>query len=140
VAVLVDTGPLLALADADDPHHQAVSQWIEETLEVLLVPVTVLPEADYLLASRLGADVALAMLRSVAAGELQLEPLTAADLERAIALIAQYADSNIGFVDASIAAIAERLRVTRILTLDHRHFRLLRPRHCDAFELLPSAI
>jgi hypothetical protein len=34
--------------------------------------------------------------------------------------------------------MAERLNVRRILTLDRRHFELIRPRHCPAFELLPS--
>lgn len=49
----------------------------------------------------------------------------------------QYADANLDFVDAIIAAIAERLNITRILTLDQRDFRLIRPHHCEAFDILP---
>jgi predicted nucleic acid-binding protein len=49
----------------------------------------------------------------------------------------QYADSDIGFVDASIVAVAERLNVRKIVTLDRRHFGLIRPRHCEAFAILP---
>jgi predicted nucleic acid-binding protein len=41
------------------------------------------------------------------------------------------------FVDAIIVAIAERLNITRVLTLDVRDFRMFSPRHCAAFELLP---
>jgi predicted nucleic acid-binding protein len=111
--------------------------FVENTREALLVPVTVLPEADYMLTKRLGPWAARAMLRSVAADELRLEPLTAADLSRSLELMDTYADSTIGLVDASIVAIAERLGVTRILTLDRRHFRMFRPRHCAAFELVP---
>jgi len=48
----------------------------------------------------------------------------------------QYTDSVLGLVDASIIALAERLRITRVLTLDQRHFRFVRPRHCAAFEVV----
>lgn len=48
-----------------------------------------------------------------------------------------YADSNIGFVDSAIIALAERLNSTRIVTLDRRHFTFVRPRHCAHFDLLP---
>ena len=136
MATLVDTSALLALADRHQLQHPAVLA-LAGTEQALLLPVTVLLEADYLLGTRLGVHAALAIMKSVAAGEFQLEQLTLADLHRCIELMAQYADSNIGLVDASIVAIAERLRVTRILTLDHRHFRMFRPRHCPAFELLP---
>jgi uncharacterized protein len=128
---------VVALADTGSPEHQAVLAYAAATPEVLLVPVTVLPEADYLSATRLGVRVELAMLRSIATGELHLEAWTAADLARTIELVEQYADSDIGLVDASIVAIAERLRIPRILTLDHRHFRMFRPKHCPAFELVP---
>ena len=49
----------------------------------------------------------------------------------------QYADSNIGFVDASIVAVAERLDIRKVLTLDRRHFGVIRPRHCPALDILP---
>jgi len=134
---LVDTSGLLALVDADDRQHHAVRSFVEATPEALLVPMTVLPKADCLIGARLGVRIELAVLRAIAVGELGFETLTREDLERCIDLIQQYADSDIGFVDASIVAIAERLRVTRVLTLDHRHFRMFRPRHCPAFDLVP---
>jgi uncharacterized protein len=140
MSLLVDTGALIALADARDRYHSDVLASVEGTSEPLLIPVTVLPEADYLLTRDIGPSAAVAVLRSVQMGEFQLESLVPTDLTRCIELLSQYADSNIGFVDASIAAIAERLRITRILTLDRRHFRLLRPRHCAAFELLPGSV
>jgi len=42
-----------------------------------------------------------------------------------------------GTTDASVAAIAERLRLTGVATLDRRHFTVVRPRHVDALSLLP---
>lgn len=135
--VLVDTSGILAIADAASNVHHAVIDYLAATREAFLLPVTVLPEADYLIASRLGVRVELAMRRSLAAGQFELENFSRADLPRCLELVAQYADSTIGLVDASIVAIAERLEITRILTLDYRHFRMFRPKHCGAFELVP---
>jgi len=114
-----------------------VAAAVRQAREALLLPITVVPEADYLVASRLGVRVELAMLRAVVSGELRLEAVTAADVARCVEIVEEYADSDIGFVDASLVALAERLGVTRVLTLDHRHFRMVRPRHCPAFELVP---
>lgn len=137
MAVLVDTNAIYALADASEPDHETVRGFFRQVREPLIVPVTVLPEIDYLCASRLGVRIEAATLQAVARGEFALEPLEAGDLERSIELIERYADNNIGLVDASIVAIAERLKITRICTLDHRHFSIFRPRHCPAFELVP---
>jgi predicted nucleic acid-binding protein len=137
VAILVDTSALFAFADAASLDHVAMRDVVTNTPETLLVPVTVLPEADYLITTRLGGQVARAMLRSILDGELRVEHLARADLERCWELMDQYADSALGLVDASIIALAERLRITRVLTLDQRHFRFVRPRHCAAFEIVP---
>lgn len=135
--ILVDTSILLAAADAESESHLAARQLLEETPDALVLPVTVLPEIDYLVTVRLGVRAEVAVLRGLATSAFQLEPLLDADFTRAIELVEQYADSEIGLVDASIVAIAERLRIRRIATLDHRHFAIFRPRHCPAFELLP---
>lgn len=137
MAVIADTSGLFALADADSRAHSAVRGYLEAGDEPLVVPVTVLPELDYLLATRLGLAAELAVLRAAAAGEFRLEPVTAADLTRAVTLIEEYADSDIGLVDASLVAVAERLRIRKVLTLDRRHFSLFRPKHCAAFTLVP---
>ena len=135
--MLVDTSAILALADARSRSHVAVRTYLSSTSDLLSVPVTVLPELDYMLAERFGVQLELRIMRSISSGDFLIEQLTAGDLPRSLDLVEQYADSNIGLVDASIVAIAERLRITRILTLDHRHFRMFRPRHCETFELVP---
>ena len=135
--ILADTSALFALADVADREHGAVLNFIAALRDSVVVPVTVLPELDYLLADRLGLVAELAMLQPIIAGELRLEGFTPTDLQRSVELIEQYADNTIGLVDASIVAMAERLRITRILTLDHRHFRMFRPKHCAAFDLVP---
>lgn len=137
MAVLVDTSILVALVDARDGDHERVALYVTRSDEVLLVPVTVLPEADFLIAERVGVRGELAVLHDVVTGGFGLEALTVADVARCAELIEQYADSDMGFTDASIVAMAERLNVTRILTLDRRHFAMIRPRHCAYFDLVP---
>ena len=133
--VLVDTGVLYAAADTSDAWHGRVRRWLERNSEPLLVPVTVVPEATYLLATRLGPDAERALLGSLAAGELGLEQVTRADVARCEALLEDY--GHIGFVDASVVAVSERLHVRVVATTDRRHFAAVRPRHVKAFDLVP---
>ena len=77
------------------------------------------------------------MLQSIVNGEMSVEELTIQDLRRTLELLRRYEDAEIGFVDATVVAIAERLKIRRILTTDRRDFSFIRPRHCKEFELLP---
>jgi uncharacterized protein len=132
---LLDTGALYALADSDDAWHGRMRAFIEEEPRVLLVPVTVLPETTYLLRSRLGPKAENLFIESVVAGEMSLEGLKSPDAARAVELMKRY--DFLGFVDASLVAIAERLRLAALVTTDRRDFRRIRPKHVKAFELLP---
>jgi predicted nucleic acid-binding protein len=135
MAVLVDTGILYALADEDDAWHERAREWAEDANDLLIVPVTVLPEVAYLLHSRLGAAAELAFAQSAAAGELEIEPLRQQDLTRCSDLMRRYPD--IGFVDATIVAMAERLRIETIATTDRRHFSMIRSRQTNGYQLVP---
>ena len=77
------------------------------------------------------------LLDSIAEGELQVVVLEQSDYARMSELVTTYADLPLGMVDASVVAIAERLDVREIATIDRRHFSVVRPRHVDAFTLLP---
>jgi len=134
---IVDTGFLFALADVSDVHHDRALEVASTLSDTILVPVTVLPEICYLLDSRLGHDVMRQFLIRLQNGPMLIEPISKTDLPRTSEILGQYADARIDFVDATIVALAERLDVTRILTTDQRHFRLFRPKHCTAFEILP---
>lgn len=134
--ILVDTGPLVAAADADDANHAACVAYLERTPGPLLVPNSVVPEVCYLLARELGSAAEAAFLRAFP-DDLTLQDITVHDLRRAADLIEQYRDLPLGMVDASIVAVAERLRLRTIATLDRRHFSVVRPRHVAAFELMP---
>jgi predicted nucleic acid-binding protein len=134
---LLDTGVVYALADRTDAWHRRCAKFVEGFRGLLLVPSTVVPEACYLLGEHLGGRAELAFVRSLAGGELPMAHLTAGDLKRCVALLETYEDAGIGFVDASVAAIAERLRVSAILTTDRRHFSIIRGPGGRPWTLLP---
>ena len=101
------------------------------------MPVLVVTEVAYLLATRLGPDAEVRFLGDLAAGNLIAEPVTAADWLRIAELVGIYGDLPLGTVDGSVVAAAERLDVTQVATLDRRHFAVIRPAHAAAFTLVP---
>lgn len=137
MSVLLDTSFLFALADASDRHHTRVLEVARSLSESLILPLPVLPEISYLLASRLGHAVMRRFLVELASSDTILEPIDRTDLRQIGEILERYADSRLDFVDAAIIAIAERQQVVRILTLDRRDFLMVRPRHCAHFEVLP---
>lgn len=136
MAALLDTGFLLAVLDADDRKHSECVTALLNEVEPLL-PDMVLPELAYMVLRELGYDVLINFFMTLQHGELTVIRSTHADLRRTTEILAQYADSRVDFVNCSIVAMAERLRIQRILTVDQRHFYLFRPNHCPYFEVLP---
>jgi predicted nucleic acid-binding protein len=138
VALILDTGPLYASLDRSDQDHAACRQLIEAAEEPLVIPAPVLVEVDYWVHQRLSPGAFVALLADIESGAYRVEDLQPADYTRVRGLCDQYADSDIGFVDAAVFAIVERLGEPKLATLDHRHFGLLRPRHRDSLDLLPG--
>ncbi len=102
-----------------------------------MIPAPVLVELDYFLTRGFGAEPMVRVLADARSGAFTIESLTAGDYERVGELIATYADLRVGFVDAAVLAIVERLGEPKLATLDHRHFAAMRPRHVGALTLLP---
>jgi predicted nucleic acid-binding protein len=135
---ILDSGFLYALADADDSWHSealAIAQTHQHA--ELILPIPVLPETLYLIGSRLGHDKMRNFLRELLSWEVQIEPIDKIDLQRTLVILDQYADAHLDFVDATIIALAERLDITHVFTVDRRDFSLVRPKHCNAFTILP---
>ena len=101
------------------------------------MPDLVVTEVVYLINRALGSTAEAAFLRSIELGELTVEHLNEADWGRMALLVSTYADLPLGSADASVVAVAERLGVTEVATLDRRHFSVVRPSHTEAFHLLP---
>ena len=138
--MIVDTGALLAYFDAGEPDHDAVSRVIDEAEELLVVSPYVIAELDYLVATRVGVDAELAALRELSSGAWELATFVAADLERATSIIKKYRDQHIGVADASNVVLADRYHTQTIVTLDRRHFTVLRPIRGGRFAVVPSTI
>jgi predicted nucleic acid-binding protein len=135
--ILVDTGPLVAAAVRNDPHHEACARLLRQRSGELAVPGPVVAETCYMLESRGGPDVEEAFLRLLAAGRLVcLEPAVE-DFARMADLVRKYRDLPLGAVDASVIALAERFGVAEVATMDRRHFTVVQPRHVDSLTLLP---
>ncbi len=137
MTALLDTSFLLAMSNAADHNHARVLEVAQSIADPLILPITVLPEVTYLLGSRLGHAAMRQFLKSLVKSDVTLEAITFIDLERATEILDTYADGRLDFVDSTIVAIAERLNITRILTLDRRDFMVIRPKHQSYFEFLP---
>jgi uncharacterized protein len=132
--VIIDTGPLVAAANRRDPDHDACRELLAQMTGTLTVPALVVAEATFLIERSGGPPAEARFLRS---RRYRVEPPTDQDLARCADLVEQYADLPLGGTDASLIALAERMGEATIATLDHRHFRVVRPKHAAAFALLP---
>jgi uncharacterized protein len=133
-SILLDTSAIVALLDIGDAYHNAIEPYWQEQL---LLPMTLLAEVDYMVSKYLGAHVARAFFAGIGDGELELISFDALDFARANAIMKKYPSVPLGIADASVMALAERYQIQRILTLDRRHFSLVKPSNMEYFELLP---
>ena len=135
--MIVDTSALLAYFNAREPDHEAVSGVIEINDELLVVSPYVLAELDYLIAKRVGVDAELEVLRELSSGAWELAVVGVAELELTTSIIEKYSDQDIGVADASMVVLANRYQTRTIVTLDHRHFDVLRPIGGGRFSIRP---
>jgi uncharacterized protein len=135
--LVVDTGPLVATADRADKDHAACRALLEGDEGPLVTTALVIAETAYLIDRQLGPAAEASLYASITSGQLEIASLDREDWARIGVLVTTYASLRLGGTDASVITLAERLGTTRIATLNHRHFTVVRPRHAGAFELLP---
>ena len=136
--LLVDTGVFVAAADLDDRHHHSCAALIETHPGPLVTTALVIAEAGWLIRRQLDISTEVALYEALASGDIGVIDLTPADWARIAGLLDTYTDIGLDAADASTIAVAERLNQTVIATLDERDFRIVRPAHTEAFELLPG--
>jgi uncharacterized protein len=137
VVLLADTNIWLAAADRRSDRHGECASLLRGHRGELAAPVPVIAEASWLILDRLGTAAQAAYLRLITSGQLTPVDLTGTDWQRCAHLAEQYASLRLDLIDASLVAVAERLNLTVLATLNHRDFAVVRPRHAAAFELLP---
>jgi predicted nucleic acid-binding protein len=113
---LVDTGPLVAILDRDDPDHSRCARAFRQVRPPLLTTWPVITESLYLVAfSRRAQDGLLEMIQR---GAVAIAPLTGQDVPRLRALMEKYRDTPMDFADATLVRVAERDGIENIFTLD----------------------
>jgi predicted nucleic acid-binding protein len=135
--VIADTSFLVSLTNPLEQQHENCVNVARNLRQKIVVPITVLPEATYFIARRLSHRSMRAFVKQFQSPHWHIENLSLDDLERSQQILTQYSDARLDFVDATIVALAERLDIHTVLTLDQRDFRIIRPGHTDYFTILP---
>jgi len=133
--ILVDAGPLVALADATDTHHAACVKALQRMREPLATVWPAITEAVYLVQRWPRAQSEI--LGLVESGALRLLPVGREDIPRVRALMEKYRDLPMDLADAVLVRVAERERIRTIFTVDRRDFSLYRPQGLGKFKILP---
>lgn len=133
---IIDTSAIVGLIDKSCQYHDRISDIINKTDLNMIVPSPVIPETCYMLNKKFGPDIEIKFLEELISVNLQIEILKFPDIIRVTEILKKYKSLNIGFVDSSIVAIAERLKINQILTLDNKHFSSIIPVGFDYFEIL----
>ena len=135
--LLVDTNIWLVAADRRSDRHGQITRLLASDVD-WASPTPVVAESAWLILARLGTESHQRFLRLVTEDRLKPIELTEIDWQRCLDLVTTYSDLRLDLADAALVAIAERLGETTIATLNHRDFRVVRPAHCEAFDLVPS--
>lgn len=135
--IIADTSGLVAFFSESGPQHDAVVGWVDRNDPVMVVSPYVIAEVDYLVATRKGVEAELAVLAELSGGAYELAAMDAEDLAEAARVVRRYADLGIGVADASLAVLAQRMRTRTVLTLDHKHFSVMRPLDGGHFKIVP---
>lgn len=133
MALVIDTGPLVASLNARDPDHERCRELLAGAAEARVIPAPVLVEVAHFAAPGIRA-----LLGDIARGAYEVADLRPAEWSRVDELMATYADMPVDLVDAAVVTVTERLGERRVATLDRRRFAVVRPRHVEALELLPG--
>ncbi|GAC1411688.1 MAG: hypothetical protein NVSMB57_06690 [Actinomycetota bacterium] len=138
MTLIVDAGALFAQADRKDPAHDVISSALRAERGPLITSQVALAEADYLILDRLGLHVEAALFDDLHSGTFIAECLQPDDFETVRTLGRKYRDLKPGLADLSLVILARRHRTKRILTVDERCFRAMKPLQGGSFQILPA--
>jgi len=134
--LIVDANVLVAVMNRRDTHHVRMTALLEARDDEFVVTPYVVAEVAYLVQKFAGADAEIAFMQAIRDGLFRQQPLDEQDLARIVELMGRFRDFPLGAADASVIAVAERLKIHQIASMDG-HFRAVQPRGLDFFTLLP---
>lgn len=132
---LLDTGPLVALLARSDPWHSPVTVAAERVLLRCLTTEAVAVEACHVV-RRYGGEPAQ-VLEFLLASAIPVVAVHQPLHQQCVHLLHRYRGVPMDYADATIVAVADKLRLTRVFTLDRRGFRAYRDSRGQALELIP---
>jgi predicted nucleic acid-binding protein len=107
--ILTDTGPVVAILDADDAHHGACANLLPTLQRPLVTTTPCFVEAMYLVYRAAGYSGQQMLWNLRRLNVLTVRSLSDVELDRAEVLMEQYRDSPMDFADASLVVAAEVL-------------------------------
>ena len=136
--IIIDTGPIVALFDKDDRYHQLCIEVLKGIEEPLITTWPVLTEAFYLL--NFSCRVQNDLWEFIQRGGITIGHIEEDMYSRIRKLMQKYHDLPMDLADATLVAIAEEMKLSTVFTLDHKDFRVYRPKHKRRFTLIPSRL
>jgi uncharacterized protein len=138
VTIVIDAGPVVALAERAESQRDAILNALRVESGVCVIPAPVTAEIDYLLGRRFGRPARAAFLRDLAAARFVVACLEERDYPTIVDLEARYEDLELGLADCALIILARRYHTNRILSFDERHFRAVTPLGGGTFTILPA--
>ena len=135
--IIADTSGLIAFFSESGSQHDAVVEWVRANDPIMAVSPYVVAEVDYLVTTRKGVDAELAVLDELSGGAYELASMDADDMAAARRVVERYRDLRVGLANASSVVLAQRYRTRTILTLDRKHFNVMRPLDGGVFKIVP---
>ncbi len=135
--ILIDTGPMVALIDGNDQHHQVCDAVAQEITGAIFTCLPVVTEAVYMV-NRVEPNLAKQIRHAFATGIYQLLPLTELDIDHVFCLMDKYNDQQFDFTDACLMYLAQREGIEKVFTIDRKDFSVFRLQAGKPLTLLPK--
>ncbi len=133
---LLDAGPLIAMIVERHQWHAVIEPlWRAEVGRCLTVEPVIVEAAHGV--QRYGGNPAR-VLEFVISAEIPVFALHLLLHEQCVPLLRQYADVPMDYTDATLLALADRLRLDRIFTTDRKGFRTYRGVRGVGMEVVPA--
>ncbi len=114
--IVIDSGPLIAMFDADDKYHKASVEFIKNNKRPLVTTIANITEAVYVL--DFSKDAQSALLKWISISSITIEPIESEDVLEISQLFEKYNDIPMDFADACVVFICEKLSTNDIATID----------------------
>jgi len=134
--ILIDAGPLVALADPLDAHHRQCVELATTLLNPQITTWPVLAEAAWIM--RRSQHFFLRLLPSFANGEIAIHQAGSEALTWMVDFMDRYSNMRAQLADASLMYVAEREQIDTVFTLDRRDFSVYRTSKNRALKIVPE--